>query len=187
MGATPVYALPYQGINDSPNGPDLGQDLAEAVEAVILARAAEIAALQAEVSFGEGGTYPSVTQDTSGTTASGTFTTTLTGGTTCSTTFVAPASGIVDVHNTMQIGNSGANLSVAAIEVRAGAVVGSGTVILAAAIAHGLMAQTTMRATAITPVPGLTPGATYNVQVWYVNTGGTGTFVNKRLAVRPAA
>lgn len=35
MGATPLYALPYQGVNDSPNGPVLGQALAEAVEALL--------------------------------------------------------------------------------------------------------------------------------------------------------
>jgi hypothetical protein len=35
MGATPVYALPYQGINDAPNGPVLGQALAEAVETLL--------------------------------------------------------------------------------------------------------------------------------------------------------
>lgn len=33
MAQTPVYALPYQTTNDAPNGPLLGQQLAEAVEA----------------------------------------------------------------------------------------------------------------------------------------------------------
>jgi hypothetical protein len=31
-GSTPVYALPYQTLTDPPNGPDLGEDLAGAVE-----------------------------------------------------------------------------------------------------------------------------------------------------------
>lgn len=33
MGTTPVYALPFQGLTDPPNGPTLGEDLALAVEA----------------------------------------------------------------------------------------------------------------------------------------------------------
>jgi hypothetical protein len=187
-GFTPVYALPYQGVNVSPNGPNLGLNLAEAVEAVFVAKAAQIAALQAEVSYGEGGTYPDTVQDTSGTTTAGAFSAALTGGTTCSLTFVAPLSGKVDIQNTAQVGNSSsANLSIAAIEVRVGATVGSGTVVLAAAIPHGLYCGSTVRGTVITPVSGLTPGATYNVQVLYANTAGTGTFANKRLAVRAAA
>jgi hypothetical protein len=187
-GSTPVYALPYQGVNDSPNGPDLGQDLAEAAEAVILARAAEIAALTTKIASLDGGTFPDTIQDTSGTTASGAFTEVLTGGTTCSTTFVAPASGKVDIYNTAQLGNSSsANLSICAVEVKTGAVVGSGTTVLAAATTHGLYCGSTVRATVVTTVSGLTPGATYNVQQKFANTAGTGTFANKRLAVRSAA
>lgn len=36
MGATDIYALPYQEVGDAPNGPTLGQNLAEAVEAALL-------------------------------------------------------------------------------------------------------------------------------------------------------
>lgn len=32
MPTTPIYSLPYQDVNDPPNGPALGEDLAEAVE-----------------------------------------------------------------------------------------------------------------------------------------------------------
>lgn len=32
MATTPVYNLPYQALEDAPHGPNLGQDLAEAVE-----------------------------------------------------------------------------------------------------------------------------------------------------------
>lgn len=35
-GSTPVYGLPYQDPLDPPNGPTLGQDIAEAVEAALL-------------------------------------------------------------------------------------------------------------------------------------------------------
>jgi hypothetical protein len=34
-GATSTYALPYQTLTDPPNGPDLGKNLAEKVEAVL--------------------------------------------------------------------------------------------------------------------------------------------------------
>lgn len=190
MGATPVYALPYQGINDSPNGPDLGQDLAEATEAVILARAAEIAALQAEVSYGEGGTYSTNRQNTVGTTTSGAATnTTLTGAgaTACSLTFVAPLSGKVDIINTAQVSNSGAAITLCGFEVRTGAVVGSGTVFLASSIPNALYSSANTRASVVTEVSGLTPGATYNVQQTFFVTGNTGSYENKTLAVRPAA
>lgn len=136
--------------------------------------------------YGILGTFPSVTQNTNGTTTSGAFTATLTGGTTCSTTFVAPQNGKVDIYNTAQVDNSGANVSICAIEVREGAVVGSGTVVLAAAISHGLYSNKLTRATAITDISGLTPGSTYNVQQMFAVTGGTGSFENKRLHVRPS-
>lgn len=39
-GSTPNYGLPYQAVGDQPNGPILGQDLAEAVEDLVLDRRA---------------------------------------------------------------------------------------------------------------------------------------------------
>ena len=45
MANTPVYALPYQGLADAPNGPTLGQQLALAVEAELVRVDADIAAL----------------------------------------------------------------------------------------------------------------------------------------------
>lgn len=35
MPTTSVYAFPYQSLSDPPHGPDLGQDLAERIEAVL--------------------------------------------------------------------------------------------------------------------------------------------------------
>lgn len=35
MATTPTYSLPYQALEDPPHGPNLGQDLAEAIEAVL--------------------------------------------------------------------------------------------------------------------------------------------------------
>lgn len=45
MATTPVYALPYQGLADAPNGPTLGQNLALAVEAELVRIDADIAAI----------------------------------------------------------------------------------------------------------------------------------------------
>lgn len=127
-------------------------------------------------------------EDTSGTTTSGTFTATLTGGTTCSGTFVVPASGKVDIIYGAQVGNSDANdLAICSYEVRAGAVVGSGTVVQAAEIPRGVYSGTTKRAMVTDSVSGLTAGGTYNVRMMYVVTGDTGTFANKQLKVRPVA
>ena len=44
-GTTPVYGLPYQDPEDPPNGPNLGQDLAEATEAALQDLAALVAAV----------------------------------------------------------------------------------------------------------------------------------------------
>lgn len=45
MGTTPVYALPYQGLTDAPHGPNLGQQLALAVETELVRVDADIAAI----------------------------------------------------------------------------------------------------------------------------------------------
>jgi hypothetical protein len=188
VGVTPIYGFPYPALTDSPNGPAQIQALAEAVEADLAVTDAAVAALNAEVHFGDGGTYPNSTQNTAGTTTSGVFTNVLTGGTTCSLTFVAPVSGRVDIHNTAQVSNNTAGQSaIMSHEVRVGAVVGSGAVIQAAAIATGILAGNAVRATVVTPVTGLISGTTYNVQQFFVVTGGTGDFGNKQLFIRPAA
>jgi len=137
--------------------------------------------------YGVLGTFPNDTENTSGTTASGTFTATLTGGTACGVTFVAPASGKVDIVNSAQVGNSNAaNLAICSHEVRTGGTIGSGTVVQAAAIENGVYSGSTIRGSVVTPVTGLTAGDTYNVQQQFVVTGTTGTFANKQLIVRPS-
>lgn len=187
MGLTPIYGFPYPGVSDSPNGPVQVQDLAEAVEAQLAVTDAAVAALNVQVP--EATSYATSTQNTAGTTTSGAFTATLTGGTACSLTFVAPASGKVDIYNTSQTTNSGAATSICSFALREGGVVGSGTVVLAAGIPHAVYSTGTgaTRATVLTEITGLTPGATYNVRQEFAVTGNTGSFENKRLHVRPAA
>lgn len=44
MPSTPTYSLPYQTLSDAPDGPNLGEDLALAVEAALSAQVALLAA-----------------------------------------------------------------------------------------------------------------------------------------------
>lgn len=45
MPTTSIYGLPYQGLEDPPHGPDLGRDLAEAVETELVRVDADIASI----------------------------------------------------------------------------------------------------------------------------------------------
>jgi hypothetical protein len=136
------------------------------------------------------GTAPtSVTdiQNTNGTTTSGSFTTTLTGGTACGVAFTAPASGRVLILSNCQVGNSSSPfLSLCSLQVRTGSVVGSGTIILAAANEESLYDDPGGRHAISRLVTGLTPGSAYNAQQLFAVTGGTGSFSNKSLTVVPA-
>lgn len=184
MAATPIYGFPYPGLSDSPNGPSQVQALATAVETTMAVVQAQATATH----YGDGGTYASDTQNVGGTTTSGAFTATLTGGTACGVAFVAPASGKVDIINVCETGNSNsANLALCSIEVKTGATIGSGSVVLAAGNAQAIYSGATVRGTGIESVSGLTPGASYNVQQKFAVTGTTGSYASKRLMVRPAA
>lgn len=127
------------------------------------------------------------TQNTSGTTTSTSYTATLTGGTTCSTTFVAPPSGLALVHFSTSMLNSGANFCVMSFEVRAGGVVGSGAVHLAAddTRALGSLGTGQIDIGRTLPVSGMTAGSTYNIRLMFRVTGGTGSFLRKNLIVSP--
>lgn len=127
------------------------------------------------------------TQDTSGTTTSTGYTSTLTGGTACSCVFVAPTSGRVKIICVSQISNSGANNTFCSPEVRTGGVVGAGTVVSLAADATALINASTslVRFGATLTLSGLTAGATYNAQQLFRVSAGTGTYLRKHLAVIP--
>lgn len=179
MAATPVYALPYPTVSDAPDGPAQIRALAEATEAKLVLVDAAAAALLP-------GTVGSI-QVTSGTTASATYTATLTGGTACSVAFVAPASGKVIITNTVQSSNSGANNSFCAPHVRNGAVIGSGTDVLASSDdeAHTNTGTNALRFSAERLLQGLTAGASYNVVQEFKASAGTATFTRKSLIVTP--
>ncbi len=129
-------------------------------------------------------------QNTAGTTASTSFTSTLSGGTACSTTFVAPQSGKVRVHIAALISDAtAADLARMGFEVREGAVVGSGTVAWAAGNPYvvGHTGTSSAHVGGSFVVTGLTAGATYNVQQMFATGGGTGTYSQKTLSVTPCA
>jgi hypothetical protein len=129
------------------------------------------------------------TQDTPGTTTSTTFTATLTGGTACSLVFTAPASGKILAHNTARLLNSTADgYALCSIQIRTGAVVGSGTLVVTAADTESIRTQDkdvcSSRPRWLT---GLTAGSSYNAQQLFRCVTGTATFADKNLIVHPEA
>jgi len=182
MSTTPTYGFHYPALGDAPDVPQWVQDLAEDVEAVLT----PVTPVTAKFATGA---LATTTQNTSGTTTSTSYTATLTGGTTCSLTFVAPPSGQVMVHNTVNLSNTLTSGVLMSFEIRAGAVVGSGTVFQAADDQNtnqsSGVAGVGNRATVSTPITGLTPGATYNIRQMFRVSAGTGTYISKRLTVVP--
>jgi hypothetical protein len=136
------------------------------------------------------GVEVSDTQDTTGSYTGTTYGTTLSAGTVCGVVFVAPASGKVDVYNTALIENSGTGRSHCTVQIRAGGTIGSGTVFTAASDANSLAMQSGDAAddatlSKVTPITGLTPGATYNCQQLVRATTGNVITTWRRLIVRP--
>jgi hypothetical protein len=128
-------------------------------------------------------------EPTSGTTTSTTYTATLTGGTACGVVFIPPASGSVMVINNCELSNSGANVTRCGFVVRTGGSIGTGTVIAAASDARAIRTDGTttgvIRTACTHIVTGLIPGSTYNAQQVFAVSAGTGTYLNKNLAVIP--
>ena len=123
-------------------------------------------------------------QVTNGTTGSTTYTSTLTGGVACGTAFVAPASGVVNIHYTSEVNNTG-GYTFATIRVRTGGVVGSGSDFLAVSDNDAVFHNTNIRVGATRRLAGLAAGSTYNVQLLHKVTAGTGTVGKKEVGVTP--
>jgi hypothetical protein len=51
MATTPVFTWPYQALTDPPDGPNLGEDLALAIEATVVSYAGQIAATNAAMPY----------------------------------------------------------------------------------------------------------------------------------------
>lgn len=113
-----------------------------------------------------------------GSTSSTSYTATLAGGSVVGVSFTAPIGGRVEVSTDMYMWNGGANACYCSFRICTGAVVGSGTQVLApddsfAAIMNGTNAATFSRTAVVT---GLTSGSVYNVQQRVRVAAGTGNF-----------
>lgn len=183
---TPVYGLPYQELGDAPDGPALGEDLAVAVETELVRIDADVAAING-LSHAFNGSSNAETNFQNTTFAAGS--------TTVGAAFVAPPSGSVLAHFTFAMTQSiDGQVSQGSIELRTGAVVGSGSVSVAAsgnraltvgrAVNTGAVAQ--IQATRTCLFTGLTAGSSYNVRLMHVvSSGGTGNISYREVIVQP--
>lgn len=185
MPSTINRAYPYSALSDAPNGPVQLQALAEAldvdVQTIVNLFDGRLDALEAARSVGD-------TQNTSGTTSSsGAWTSTLTGGTACGVSFTAPLSGVVVITNVCGLSVT-TTFAYCSFRLRTGAVVGSGSDVVADGLAQAFRNETTQDKTFMRRkrITGLTPGASYNVQQRFIVDGGSGAFVNKELIVEYA-
>ena len=182
MAATPVYAFPYPGTGDQPHGPNQLKALADAVEAKFVTNDAAVAALQnpSDTAFNN-------EQVATGSTSSTSYTATLTGATAAGLSFTAPASGKVILYNNGLLAASAtAQLAYCTIRVRTGAVVGSGSDVLAAADDWAIATKEDFfegkgRSKMLS---GLTPGAAYNVQQLFRSSSGTAQFTGREVIVQ---
>lgn len=126
-------------------------------------------------------------EDTSGTTTSASFTSTLTGGTACEVTFMAPTSGKVLIVNSCQLVNAAANSVSCGWRLGTGSTPGGGSQVVAASINRAVRNNGTnlLAASHSYEHTGLTAGSTYNIQQQFVVGAGTGTYMNKSLTVVP--
>lgn len=128
-----------------------------------------------------------------GTTTSSTYVNSLTTTGIRGVAFTACPSGGAKIDWSCSANNSVANSYTAtSVEVRTGAVVGSGTVVLATnsdteTTFQSSAASAQGQHTGFANVTGLTAGASYNACITYkIITSGTGTFNRRRISVEPA-
>lgn len=193
-GTTPVYGFPYQELGDAPDGPDLGHDLATAIETKFVSVDAEIAAIN--------GLVPAVVRSTVDETGF-TNTTFDAGLTPVGVAFTAPPSGsVLIIMSAMISQNINAQATLCSFEVRTGATIGSGTLTntsggtggdAAANSDRSLTVGRAVNAGAVALLQGdrselytgLTPGNSYNVRVMKAVDGGSGTVLYRALKVLP--
>lgn len=140
------------------------------------------------------GYYPSQQWNDSTTIAPISSTTYIPGSPVVGGTFVAPPSGAVwaTIGGLIRQGNNGQDIRLA-YEIRAGAVLGSGTVLWAASVGRSIQcgqavntsAPAVLSASHRQLVGSMTPGATYNIRTMYAVSGGSGTVEYRVLSVEP--
>lgn len=106
----------------------------------------------------------------------------------CGVAFDAPITGRCVIYWSAVLDNNTVNQdTVLSIEVRAGATIGSGTVLLSPQDQIALINESTneLRGSMFYPIDDLDPGLNYNVRLMHRVTGGTGTVNNRRVNVIP--
>jgi hypothetical protein len=181
MGATSNYSLPYQGLGDAPDGPDLGENLAVAVDTELLRIDAAALLLAARATVLEGlritdmDTASVATDQGTATTASYVDLTTPGPAVTVDTGVKALVVVTCSMYNA--VADRGGRMSYA--------VSGPSTVAADDSTSLQLYSATTLdpyRASAISLVTGLTPGA--NVfTAKYKAIGGTNQFHTRNIIV----
>jgi len=186
---TPIFAFPYPALTDPPNGAAQIQALAEAVETELNATNADITALQTVTNkFATGATvqnFQAALANFTSTSFTETFTTS---NTPAQIAFVAPPSGVVLIHMRSWLDNNlTAGRTYVGWVLRNGAVIGSGTTVLAASDARAIhnMSAEDNEYGATFYVSGLTAGNSYNVRNAGRVTSGTGESQNRELIVQP--
>lgn len=187
MANTPIYGFPYQGLNDPPDGPSLGEDLATAIETKFSSVDSAISAINALA--------PTVASSTVNVSTSST--TFVPGATAFGVSFVAPPSGAVFITMSCYFQQTqDGGVALVSHTVRTGATIGSGTVV-------GVAANSNRALVAGGPVDaaqpiyfqgsrrtlwtGLTPGAAYNARVeMAVDLGGGCNVFYRELQVEPS-
>lgn len=127
------------------------------------------------------------TDPTARTTASTSYTTTLTAANICGVAFIVPPSGIVLILWSCEQLVTGGTLSYTSFAIREGSTVGSGTSFLASSDDRmvGNNSSTSLRMGTSHRVTGLTAGSVYNVALEHRVASGTGTFARRSVDVVP--
>lgn len=165
MANTPIYGFPYQGVGDPPDGPSLGEDLANAVEAKFSSVDAAVAAIN-------GLTHVVGSSTVTFTSTSLSFEA---GATPFGVSFTAPPSGAVYVTLSGYFRESqDGGVALMSWTMRSGSTIGSGGLVGTAAnsnralITGGVVATGKpiyFQGSRRSIVSGLTPGNSYNVRV----------------------
>jgi hypothetical protein len=178
---TPIYGLPYPSLSDPPHGPDQLEALALGVEDELFRIDNELGALQSVP------VAQSASASAAVSTASATYVA-LAGDP--GVAFVAPSTGriIVSWGCTFD-GNAAAVFGMAAVQIRSGSTIGSGTIFAAASDndAIGYEGSNAAQFGRTIMFSGLSAAQNYNAQVLYKLFSGAGTafFARRNIVVRP--
>jgi hypothetical protein len=175
VATTPTYGWPYQTLSDRPDGPNLGEDLALAIEATVVALAARVSTLETTVNTTRIPQQALVA--TSQTTTSTSYTDLATVGP--AVTLTTGATALVTVGGQIQCSASTitAFMSWAVSGATTSAAVDAGR---AAAIANVNL----ICASRVFLMTGLTPGSNTFTAKYKVNGVATGTFQDRYIMVQ---